>query len=90
MTVGLLSSSVPAAAKVVDWSQLLQVVEASLLAGIGTAAAFAFVIYGSTRAAEHRRNAQPAAAGAHIALAIVALLVVAAAIVFGVATMLQK
>jgi hypothetical protein len=90
VTIALLSSSIPVAAKVVDWSQLLKVVEASLLAGIGTAAAFAFVIYGSTRAAEHRRNAQPVAAGAHVALAVLALLVVVAAIVFGVATMLQK
>jgi hypothetical protein len=90
VTVGLLSSSIPVAAKVVDWSQLLQVVEAALLAGIGTTAAFAFVIYGGIRAGDHRRKEQPVAAGLHVALAVGALLVVIAAIAFGVATMLAK
>jgi hypothetical protein len=77
------------ATKVLDTHQLLQVIEVALVAGIGISLAFSLVIRGAVRASEHRQS-RPVAAGAHALLAIVGLLVVAAAIVFGISTMLSK
>ncbi len=80
----------PLAAKLVDWGQLLNVVEAALLAGVGITAVFALVIYGSTRAGDLRRRAQPVAAGLNAALAVVSLAGVLAAVAFAVSVMLDK
>ena len=77
------------ATKIVDLGQLVQVVYVSLLAGVGVSLAFSIVIRGAVRAGEHRRT-RPVVAGAHALLAIVGMLVVLAAIVFGVSTMLSK
>ncbi len=77
------------ATKIVDFGQLVQVVYVALLAGVGVSVAFSIVIRGAVRAGEHRRT-RPVAAGAHALLAIVGMLVVLAAIVFGVSTMLAK
>jgi uncharacterized membrane protein YjgN (DUF898 family) len=77
------------ATKVIDLGQLVQVVYVALLAGVGVSLAFSLVIRGAVRAGEHRRT-RPVAAGAHALLAIVGMLVVLAAIVFGVSTMLAK
>ena len=80
---------IAAATKIVDLGQLAQVVEVALVAGIGVSLAFSLVIRGAVRAGEHRRT-RPVVAGAHALLATVGLLVVLAAIVFGVSTMLAK
>jgi hypothetical protein len=80
--------SVPLAT-VVDVGQLLEVVEASLIAGVGISIAFSLVIRGTVRASEHRQM-RPVSAGLHALMAVVALLVCLAAIVFGVSTMLSK
>ena len=77
------------ATKIVDVSQLAQVVEVALVAGIVVSIAFSLVIRGAVRAGEHRRE-RPVLAGAHAIMAIAGLLVVAAAIGFGVSTMLSK
>ncbi len=77
------------ATKIVDLGQLAQVVEVALVAGIGVSLAFSLVIRGAVRAGEHRRT-RPVVAGAHALVAAVGLLVVLAAIVFGVSTMLAK
>lgn len=77
------------ATKIVDLGQLAQVVEVALVAGIGISIAFSLVIRGAVRAGEHRRE-RPVLAGAHALLAIAGLAVVAAAIVFGISTMLSK
>jgi hypothetical protein len=76
-------------ASVVDLGQLLEVVEASLIAGIGVSIAFSLVIRGAVRAAEHRQT-RPLSAGLHGLMAVVALLACLAAIVFGVSVMLSK
>ncbi len=76
-------------ATVVDVGQLLEVVEASLIAGVGISIAFSLVIRGAVRASEHRQT-RPLSAGLHGLMAVVALLVCLAAIVFGVSTMLSK
>jgi len=80
---------IAAATKIVDLGQLAQVVEVALVAGIGVSLAFSLVIRGAVRAGEHRRT-RPVVAGAHALLAAAGLLVVLAAIVFGVSTMLSK
>jgi len=77
------------ATKIVDFGQLAQVVYVSLIAGVGVSLAFSLVIRGVVRAGEHRRT-RPIVAGAHALLAAVGLLIVLAAIVFGVSTMLAK
>jgi uncharacterized iron-regulated membrane protein len=77
------------ATKIVDFGQLAQVIYVSLIAGVGVSLAFSIVIRGAVRAGEHRRT-RPIVAGVHALLAIVGLLVVLAAIVFGVSTMLSK
>ena len=77
------------ATKILDVGQLWQVVEASLIAGIGVAIAFSLVIRGAVRFAEHRHT-RPLAAGGHALVALLGMLVVLGAIVFGVSTMLAK
>ncbi|HEU4703355.1 MAG TPA: hypothetical protein VFS37_12810 [Conexibacter sp.] len=77
------------ATKVVDVGQLAQVVYVALIAGVAISLAFSLVIRGAVRAGEHRRS-RPVVAGAHALVAIVAMLVVVAAIVFGVSAMLSK
>jgi uncharacterized iron-regulated membrane protein len=77
------------ATKVVDAGQLAEVVYVALIAGVVVSLAFSLVIRGVVRAGEHGR-ARPIAAGAHALMAIVGMLVVLGAIVFGVSTMLAK
>lgn len=77
------------ATKVVDFGQLAQVVYVALIAGVGVSLAFSIVIRGAVRAGEHRRS-RPVLAGAHALLAVCGMLVVLAAVVFGVSTMLAK
>lgn len=77
-------------AEIVDWGQLLEVVEAGLLAGVGISVAFSLVILGAVRAGEAQQQSRPAAMTLYGALALVALAVCIGAIVFGISTMLSK
>jgi hypothetical protein len=77
------------ATKIVDVGQLAQVIYVALIAGIGVSLAFSIVIRGAVRAGEHHQS-RPLLAGFHGLMAIVVLLAVAAAIVFGISTMLSK
>ncbi|HKG37633.1 MAG TPA: hypothetical protein VKB25_01490 [Conexibacter sp.] len=77
------------ATKVVDFGQLAEVIYVSLIAGVGISLAFSIVIRGAVRAGEHRRT-RPVVAGAHALMAVIGLIVVLAAVVFGVSTMLSK
>lgn len=76
-------------AVVLDIGQLAQVIEASLIAGIGVSIAFSLVIRGTVRATEQRQT-HPLAAGLHALMAVIGLLFCLAAIVFGVSVMLSK
>jgi Na+-translocating ferredoxin:NAD+ oxidoreductase RnfA subunit len=78
------------ATKILDVSQLLRVIGSALAAGIGFSLVFSLVIYGYARAGEHRQHARSTLAGAHAALATVALLSCLAAVAFGVTVMLSK
>jgi hypothetical protein len=74
----------------VELGTLLQVVWASLVAGIGFTTVFSVVIFASARAGEANRAGRSSAALAFGALAAVALLAFAVGIVLGVSVMLSK
>jgi hypothetical protein len=78
------------ATKIIDASQLLRVVEASLIAGVGISLAFSLVIRGIVRAGERRGQSRPVAATVHALLALVALAACLATIAYGVSVMLSK
>jgi uncharacterized membrane protein len=74
----------------IEWGRLLQVVWVSLLAGVSVTALFSLVIYGSTRAAESRREGRGLAATAYGFFAVLAGLSVTAIVVFGIAVIVRK
>jgi hypothetical protein len=84
------AQAAPLASKIVDWGQLLEVVEAGLIAGVGISVAFSLLILGTVRLGEARQQARHGAAFFHGLLALVALAVCVGAIAFGVSTMLAK
>ena len=77
-------------AEVVSGHDLLQVVWASLLAGIGVTCAYAFAILGGARAVDLTRSGRSAEAVVFGVLCALALAVVAAAVVYGIVIMTQK
>lgn len=77
-------------ATVIDTKELLQTIAASLVAGVGVTAAFAILIFGATRSADLLRDDRPALAAAAGGLAALGLLIVVAAIVFGIVVMTTK
>ena len=85
-----LLQSPPFAAELVDWGQLLEVVEAGLIAGVGISVAFSLVILGTVRAAEAQQQSRTGALVGYGALALVAVAVCIGAVAFGVSTMLAK
>ena len=77
-------------ATLVEGKQLLETVIASLVAGVGVTLAFSIAIWGVGRFADLSRGERPIAAGAAAAVAGLALLGVAAAVVFGIIVMTNK
>jgi len=77
-------------ATIVDWSDLLQTIGASIVAGVGITIAFSVVIWGSARFADLRREERPGEAVAAAAVSALAAVVVATGIVFGVVVMTTK
>ena len=72
----------------VEWDLLIEVVYQSLLAGIGVSVLFSLVVFGSSRAAEARREGgNPAIYGV---LAAVMLLAFLGTVVVGLAVILNK
>jgi hypothetical protein len=80
----------PLAAEIVDWGQLLEVIEAGLIAGVGISVAFSLVILGTVRAAEAQQQSRTGALIGYGVVALVAIVVCIGAVVFGVSTMLSK
>ena len=74
----------------IDFHALGQVIWVSFLAGVGATVLFSVVVYGADKAAQARRSGQGTEAAAYSAVAIFAMLVFAAAVVFGVSVMLNK
>jgi hypothetical protein len=77
-------------AEIVSVHDLLQVVWASFLAGIGVTAAYAFAILGGARAVDLTRSGRSAEAMVFGVLCAIALAMVAAAVVYGIVIMITK
>jgi hypothetical protein len=71
-------------------SEIVQVIWVSLAAGIGVTVLFSFVVLGSAKSAECRRNRRDGAATAYAGGALAAFLLFAAVVVIGVQIMLTK
>jgi len=71
-------------------SDLFQVVWVSLLSGVVVTAAFSFVVLATGRSAEARRAGRTGSASAYAGLALVALAVFLAVVVYGVHVLLTK
>jgi hypothetical protein len=74
----------------IDWGQLFELVWAGALAGVGVSVAFAVLILGATRAADHRRAGRAPIASAYIVLGAVAAFAFAGSVVFGVWVIVSK
>ena len=77
-------------ATIVDWSDLLQTIGASIVAGIGITVAFSVVIWGSARFTDLRREERSGPAGVALTVSGLALAVVAAGVGVGVVVMTTK
>lgn len=77
-------------AVVVETTELLQTVVASLVAGVGVTVVFSVAIWGVARFADLSRNERPLAAGAAATLAGLAVLATLGAVVFGIVIMSSK
>jgi len=74
----------------VEAGDILEVIWASLLAGVFVSIAYSCAVLGTARWADARRNGHGTAAVAWAAMAMFAFAAFAAAVVFGVHTMLAK
>jgi hypothetical protein len=74
----------------VDAAGLLEVIWVSLLAGVSVTLTFALIVLGSVRSATARRSGADGAAFAYGAVAVLALAVFVAGVVFGLNIMLSK
>jgi hypothetical protein len=80
----------PPLAEIVSGHDLLQVVWASLVAGIVVTAAYAVAILGGARAVDLTRSGRSGEAVIFGVLCAIALAVVAAAVVYGIVIMTTK
>ena len=74
----------------IDFHALGQVVWVSLVAGVGVTVLFSLVIFGADKAGDARRSGQDGQALAYGVLAVAAMVVFSAAVIFGVIVMLSK
>ncbi|MGI8623160.1 MAG: hypothetical protein ACR2NB_06660 [Solirubrobacteraceae bacterium] len=72
----------------VEWGQLVQVIWVSLLAGVGVTGLFSLVVFGTSRAAEARREG--AGSAGYGALAVVGLVGFLGVVVFAITVILNK
>jgi hypothetical protein len=73
-----------------DAAALLELVWAAPLAALTVTVAWALVIWGSTRAADARRDGRTGLATLHLAVAAVGAALFTAAVVFGIVVMTSK
>ena len=83
-------SLVPSGASLVDWGQLLEVVIAGLVAGIGISTVFSLMIFGAVRAAEAQQASRVPAMVLNAVIALVSFAICVAAVGFGLSAMLSK
>jgi hypothetical protein len=77
-------------AVVIETTELLQTVIASVVAGVGMTVVFSIAIWGAARFADLSRNERPLAAGAAATVGVLALLATLAGIVLGIVVMTSK
>jgi hypothetical protein len=77
-------------AVIVQTSDLLRTVIASLIAGVGVTIIFSIAIWGAARFVDLSRGERPLAAGAAAALSGLALAATLATVVVGIIVMTQK
>ncbi len=75
---------------VIETKDLLETVEASVIAGVGITIVFSIAVYGATRFADLSRDQRPAAAGAAIVMAVLAFATCIAAMVLGIVVLTSK
>lgn len=74
----------------IDTHALLKVLYSSMIAGLGIAVVFSLAILGATRASDLRREGREGASVAYGVLAVVALLLSAAIVVYGLVLVTRK
>ncbi|MGI8863173.1 MAG: hypothetical protein ACR2JH_02040 [Solirubrobacteraceae bacterium] len=74
----------------IDTGALLKLLYASLAAGVSVAVVFSLAVLGVTRSSDMRRSGRGAAASAYAALAVLALVLAAAIVVYGLVLMARK
>ena len=74
----------------IDWGKLFELVWAAALASVAVSVSFATVIVGATRASDSRRDHRRARATAYVVLAVVAALLFAGSVVFGIEVIVSK
>jgi hypothetical protein len=74
----------------IDWGKLLELIWAGAVAGLAVAIAFAVMILGATRATDARRADRGAVAMGFAALAVLAGLLFAGGVVFGISVIVSK
>jgi hypothetical protein len=77
-------------ATLIDTEALMKVIGASFIAGVGVSISFALVILGVSRWSDQRGQGHVAVAVAYLVLAIAALGVFGAGIVYGIIVMASK
>jgi hypothetical protein len=77
-------------ATILQTTDLLETVAASLIAGVGITAVFSLAIWSGARFADLSRDGRPLAAGAAVVLGAFALLTTLAAVVVGIVVMTSK
>jgi hypothetical protein len=77
-------------AAAIDWGQLFELIWAAALAGVAVSVAFATLILGATRAADHRRAERGRVASAYLVVAALAAFAFAGSVVFGVWVIVSK
>jgi len=77
-------------ATILQTTDLLETVVASLVAGVGVTTAFSVAIWGGARFVDLSRDGQPLAAGTAAVVGVLALATTLAAVVFGIVVMTSK
>jgi hypothetical protein len=77
-------------ATILQTTDLLETVVASLVAGVGVTVTFSVAIWGGARFVDLNRDGRPLAAGAAAAVAALALATTLAAVVIGIVVMTNK
>jgi hypothetical protein len=73
-----------------DSAALLELVWAAPLAAVAVTIAWGLVVWGSTRAADARRDGRPGLATLHLGVAVLGAALFTAAVVFGLVVMTSK